>query len=264
MNITLALLLACTSLLVAVPKTESIAELKKRLAITEAALAAERTRVTALQSGTQKLTEAVVTQTREGKETVKQIEAAAGRLADAEVNGKKLADTVKSQTAAAVTETKKLREVVTTQNQAVTSAITAQVAEQKKSLFAAQQVARKLEESNKVLAKTNEENRLAKEQNAKSLENLKATLDDIQHKAAIAAALDRAAARHDWIKLIGDIATPFCGVLLALVVVFQIKASGQAKATHTMVNGQREEMQKEIQNLKSRLNHPDRAQGENI
>mgnify|MGYP001613511379 CR=1 FL=1 len=102
-------------------KTE--AELRKQLAVAQAALVAEQSRTKALQSGTEKLTDAVRDVAETSKETGAKVEAAADRLIKSQESGKKAVENVAAATQNA---TKKLADVVTNQQTAVTSAITAQ------------------------------------------------------------------------------------------------------------------------------------------
>lgn len=250
MKTALLILITCTALL-ADKQTE--AELRKQLAAAQAAQATAEARAKRLETGAQRLTEAVAVQA----ETTKQIEAVKDKIDEAHASDQKLAETVKSEAVATQVATKKLADVVTTQGTAVTSVISAQIKQQEKSLAEAREVARRLEERNRILAKQSEEDRIAKDENAKELLAARADIKDIKFNQALAAARDNTALQMQRLKLISDVATPFIqgvgGILLALVVVFQIKATRQASATHTMVNGQREKMLNEIEELKNKL-----------
>jgi len=259
MKIIVVILFACASL-AAETKTEAeLKEIKRQNAALQAALAAERAEKATLKAGTQKLTEAV----RDSTETTgAKVEAAASQILESQASGVKAVERVAAETKNA---TKKLADVVTNQQTAVTSAITAQTRQLDKSLAQARDDARRLLESNRELAKTAEENRIAKEENAKQLSAVRADLKEMKVNQAIAAAKDDTALRMQRYKLISDLVTPLiqgvCGILLALVVVFQIKATRQASATHKMVNGERAKMLQEIEDLKKQNQSSDRENG---
>lgn len=261
-------------------ETKTEAELRKQLAAAQAALAAEQARTKALQTGTQKLSEAVAVQAESSKESNRKLEAVSDQIEATQ-------ETVKNQTAIARKATEKLAETVSAQTGNVTSAIAAQVSQQKRSLEAAREVARKLEESNKELAKSNAENLRAKEESNKRLAELTQSITDLQHKAELVAAqhdVEITTARYQMLNSLSNtLGVPLLTLFGSIVLWLQIKASrsaneskkaalltkdhqrqvseetastlGEIKAvqqeTHKMVNGRLDALLQEVERLKA-------------
>jgi hypothetical protein len=258
MKILCVLALSCATLL---SETKVESDLRKQLAATKAALAAEEAHSRSLQAGQKKLTDAVVVQTETSKKNSDKIEAATDKIIESAVTGKKLVETVRSQVVATQNATAQLANEVKTQNAAVTYAITSQTKQQEKALLAARaaarEVARKLAESNAELAES-------KRQDAVRMGDMQKTLQDIIRRDEITEAKNKATIIREALPVAATIVGSMCGLGVTIAGIFQIKALYQAKAqlaviakqqseTHTMVNGQREANLKEIEQLKAEL-----------
>ncbi len=268
----LMILFALTGGTALIAETKAEAELKKQLEATQAALTAERARNAALSAGTKKLSDAVAVQAETSKSNAEKIEVVADKITKTEENDKRLVETVKAQGVATQSATRTLADVVTTQNAAVTTAISAQTKQQQIALAAAREVARQLEEQNKELARRYDESRIAKEQNDKQLKAVSDDLKELKTAQLISAAEDKRGAQKDQYKFWTDLGTPLiqgaCTILLALVVYFQLKASGQAKQQKesigqiaTTVNGRTDRLLEEVDRLKTELSRLQAGQG---
>jgi hypothetical protein len=237
-NLFLILALACS----VAAETKQETELKKKLADVQSALAAAEARNKALQSvqaGTQRLTEAVQAATETSKKNSQKVDEVSDKVDATEA-------TVKAQTKLTENATKKLAATVEAQSSHVTAAINSQTEQLKRSLAEARESARTLAANNRNLAKTAEEDRLAKEETAAQLARANKSLDQLNQTAEVLAAKNQAAFDHDKLELYKLLAGPT--VLGAFMVVLQIWVSGKQsrrlkemagvqKEIHTNTNG---------------------------
>ncbi len=238
------ILLFAASALFAETKTE--ADLKKQLEAAQAALSAERQRVAALSAGTQKLSEAVAVNSETAKEAGKKIEQVAAK---SESDKAAIVQTVKTEAAATQSATRGLATALTNQVSAVGEAVFVQGRRQQAALADVRDVARKLEIATAARAEAEEAKRVADEKNAAIIQAVNAKVAKLTQDAEIAAARDEKGLREQRYKLYEALVP----VLLGLVVLMQMRASGQAKATHTMVNGEREKREKYVKELEEKL-----------
>ncbi len=258
MKTLLIALFSCTALLA---ETKIETDLRKQLAAAKAETEAAEAHVKALQVGQKKLTDAVAVQTEVTQKTNEKIEAATDGIIKSEATGKKLVAAVESQAAATQSATKELAHEVKTQNAAVTTAITTQTKQQERALLAAREaareVARKLEQSNVDRA-------AEKREDAARMDEMKKTLQDIKRQDELNDAKNKAAIIREALPVAATIVGSVCGLGVAVVGIFQIKAMYQAKAqlatvaklqgeTHTMVNGQREAAMARIKELEDQI-----------
>lgn len=238
MKTILALLLTCTGLCA---ETRTEVELRKQLAIAETALAAEKTRTTTLERGTQKLTEAVATQTRTSKETGEKIEAVKDKIEEAQASDHKLAESVQTQAVETQKATKKIADAVSTQGNATVSVLSTQMKAQERSAQSdARAIAKDLRLAKVALEKANEDRKASEREQA-------AAIAELNRKADILA--DKKDAR--------DKGYSFWTMVVMMVFVPLATAGGvyltrKVEGVHGMVNGQRTAMELKIQELQER------------
>ena len=245
MKTILALFLTCTALI-----AETNAELRKKLAETEAALVAEKTRVSNLERGQQKLTDAVVVQTRESKATSADIKEVKGKIDAAQVIDHKLAETVQKEATETRQAANKLVDVVAVQGRATVAELSSQMREQERTaLLDRRKLANDLREANIARDKATSDRIAVEEASATRQAKMQKDLDNLKVTADIIA--DRKDARLQgyafWAMVVSVILVP-------LVSIGHIHLTNKLKGVHSIVNGRYSALEAKYNVLEKREN----------
>ena len=244
----LILLLTCTALLAETKTEAENRKLREQLAASQAALSAAESRAKRLETGTQKLTDAVAVQAEAGEKIGDKVEEIKGKIDAAQATDRKLAETVQTEAVETRKAARKLVDVVEVKGNATVAALSSQMKEQERTaLLDRRKLANDLREANVARDKATADRIAVEEASAirqgkmqKDLDNLKVTADIIADRKD-----SRVQGYAFWTMVV-------MVVLVPLVTIGQIHLTNKVKGVHSIVNGRYSALEEKYMALEKR------------